>query len=76
MKNISEIDLLVNLHHFLFSLTHWMFMTLLFGLLDYPTLKYYAFYRVNPFEKDMHVIAPFSSLLLFFNAAEHRFELK
>jgi len=51
-------------------------MTLLFGLLDYPTLKYYAFYRVNPFEKDMHVIAPFSSLLLFFNAAEHRFELK
>lgn len=61
---------------FFFSLTHWMFMTILFGLLDYPIQKYYAFYRVNPFETDVCVFAPFSPLLLIFNTTEHHFELK
>lgn len=51
-------------------------MTLLFGLLDQPILKYYAICRVNAFEKDMHVIAPFCPLLPVFNTTEHHFELK
>lgn len=51
-------------------------MTILFGLLDYPIQKYYAFYRVNPFETDVCVFAPFCPLLPIFNATEHHFELK
>lgn len=51
-------------------------MTLLFGLPAQHVLKYYAAYRVNAFEKDMRVIAPFSPLLPVFNTTEHHFELK